>query len=152
VETGIREALDNGPVAGYQMVDVKATLIGGSYHEVDSSAMAFQIAGSIALKEGAQKGAPILLEPVMSVQVVTPEQYIGEALGDLNARGAHVLGMESTIGGQILDVMVPMAEMFGYATALRSTTQGRGTFTMEFDHYEAVPPSAAERIMLGYQR
>ncbi|MBL7202379.1 MAG: elongation factor G [Anaerolineae bacterium] len=152
VETGIREALDSGPVAGYQMVDVKATLIGGSYHEVDSSTMAFEIAGSIALKEGAQKAAPILLEPVMSVQVVTPEQYIGEALGDLNARGAHVLGMESTIGGQILDVTVPMAEMFGYATALRSTTQGRGTFTMEFDHYEAVPPSAAERIMLGYQR
>jgi elongation factor G len=152
VERGIREALDSGPVAGYQMVDVKATLIGGSYHEVDSSTMAFQIAGSIALKEGAQKAAPILLEPVMNVQVVTPEQYIGEALGDLNARGAQVLGMESMIGGQTLNVMVPMAEMFGYATAIRSTTQGRGTFTMEFDHYEAVPPSAAERIMLGYHR
>jgi elongation factor G len=152
IEHGVREALDSGPVAGYPIVDVKVTLVGGSYHEVDSSTIAFQVAGSMALKDGVQKAAPIILEPVMKVEVVTPEAYIGEVLGDLNARGAHVLGMDSTIGGQVLEAMSPLGEMFGYATALRSLTQGRGTFTMEFDHYEPVPADVAERIVLGYQR
>jgi elongation factor G len=152
IERGIRGAMDSGPVASYPMVDLKVTLIGGSYHEVDSSTQAFEIAASMALKDGAQKGAPSLLEPVMSVQIVTPEQYIGEVLGDLNARDAHISGMDATIGGQTLDAVVPMAEMFGYATALRSVTQGRGTFTMEFDHYEPVSPEVAERIVLGYHR
>jgi elongation factor G len=152
VERGIREAMDSGPMAGYPMVDVKVTLVGGSHHEVDSSALAFQIAASMALKDGAERAGPALLEPMMSVEVVTPETYVGEVLGDLNARGAHVSGMKSIIGGQTLDAMAPMAEMFGYATALRSITQGRGTFTMEFDHYEPVAPDVTERIVLGYQR
>jgi elongation factor G len=152
IERGIREAMESGPVAGYPVVDIKATVVGGSYHEVDSSTIAFEIAGSMALKEGVQKGSPVLLEPVMKVEVVTPETYVGEVLADLNARNAQVLGMRSTIGGQTLDAMVPMAEMFGYATSIRSVTQGRGTFTMEFDHYEPVPASVTERIILGYQR
>jgi elongation factor G len=144
--------MDAGPVAGYPMADVNVTLVGGSHHEVDSSALAFEIAGSMALKDGAERGDPILLEPVLKVEVVAQEDYIGEVLADLNARNAHVLGMDSTIAGQTMDAIVPMAEMFGYATALRSLTQGRGTFTMEFDHYEPVPPSVAERIVLGYVR
>jgi elongation factor G len=152
VERGVREAMDSGPVAGYPLVDFKARLVGGSYHEVDSSTLAFQIAGAIALREGVEKAAPILLEPVMSVEVVIPEDYVGEVLGDLSARNAQVSGMEMTIGGQTVDAIVPLAEMFGYATALRSITQGRGTFTMEFDHYRAVPSDVAERIVLGYQR
>jgi elongation factor G len=152
VEKGVREAMESGPVAGYQVVDLKVTLVGGAYHEVDSSAMAFEIAASLALKDAMQKADPILLEPVMTVEVVTPEDYIGEVLADLNVRNAHVLGMDAIIGGQTVDATVPMAEMFGYATSLRSITQGRGTFTMEFDHYEPVPPSVTERIILGYQR
>ena len=152
VERGIREAMESGPLAGYPMVDLKATLVGGAYHEVDSSTVAFQIAGSMALRDGVERADPVLLEPVMKVEVVTSEAYIGETLGDLNARNAQVLGMDSTIGGRTVDVVVPMAEMFGYATALRSLTQGRGTFTMEFDHYEPVPRHIAERIVLGYHR
>ena len=144
-------------MAGYPVVDLKVTLVGGSYHEVDSSALAFEIAGSMALKDAMQNGAPVLLEPVMKVEIVTPESHLGEVLADLNARNAHVLGMDAysssaTIGGQTVDAMVPMAEMFGYATSLRSFTQGRGTFTMEFDHYEPVSAEIAERIALGYQR
>jgi elongation factor G len=157
VEKGVREAMDSGPIAGYPVVDLSVTLVGGSYHEVDSSALAFEIAGSMALKEAMQNGTPVLLEPVMKVEIVTPEQHLGEVLADLNARHAHVLGMDvfsssATIGGQTVDAMVPMAEMFGYATSLRSFTQGRGTFTMEFDHYEPVSAEVAERIALGYQR
>jgi len=152
VEKGVREAMDSGPVAGYPIVDVKVTLVGGSYHEVDSSSLAFEIAASMALKEAIRKAAPALLEPVMKLEVVTPEGHIGEVLADLNARNAQILGMESVIGGQTLDAIVPMAKVFGYATAVRSLTQGRGTFTLEFDHYERVPPGVAERIVLGYQR
>jgi len=161
VEKGVRGAMDSGPIAGYPVVDLDVTLVGGSYHEVDSSALAFEIAGSMALKNALQNGAPVLLEPVMKVEIVTPESHLGEVLADLNARNAHVLGMDSrtlggpssaTIGGQTVDAMVPMAEMFGYATSLRSFTQGRGTFTMEFDHYERVSAELAERIALGYQR
>jgi elongation factor G len=157
VERGIRGAMDSGPIAGYPVVDLQVALVGGSYHEVDSSALAFEIAGSMALKEAMQEGSPVLLEPVMKVEIVTPENYLGEVLADLNARNAHVLGMDAfsssaTIGGQTISAMVPMAEMFGYATSLRSFTQGRGTFTMEFDHYEPVSAELAERIALGYQR
>jgi elongation factor G len=152
VEKGIRGAMDSGPLAGYPVVDLKVTLVGGSYHEVDSSALAFEIAASMALKDGLSRAAPVMLEPVMTVEVVTPEDYLGEVLADLSVRSAHVSGMRSTIGGQAIDASVPMAEMFGYATALRSITQGRGTFTMEFDHYEPVSVQVAERIALGYQR
>jgi elongation factor G len=157
VEKGVLGAMDSGPIAGYPVVDLSVTLVGGSYHEVDSSAMAFEIAGSMALKEALQKGSPVMLEPVMKVEIVTPEDRLGEVLADLNARNAQVLGMDAysssaTIGGQTVDAMVPMAEMFGYATSLRSLTQGRGTFTMEFDHYEPVSAELAERIALGYQR
>jgi elongation factor G len=152
VERGVREAMESGPVAGYPLVDLDVTLIGGSYHEVDSSTVAFEVAGSMALREGVQKGSPVLLEPVMSVEVVTPEAHVGEVLSDFGARGAQVLGMESTIGGQTVDAIAPMAEMFGYATVLRSITQGRGTFTMEFDHYEPVSKEVADRIVLGYNR
>jgi elongation factor G len=152
VARGVRAAMESGPVAGYPLVDVKVTLVGGSYHEVDSSALAFGIAGSMALRDGVAKANPVLLEPVMSVEVVVPEAFVGEVLGDLNTRNARVLGMDATIGGQTIDAVVPMAEMFGYATTLRSLTQGRGTFTMEFDHYEPVPSEVAERIVLGYLR
>ena len=122
--------MDSGPIAGYPVVDLKVTLVGGSYHEVDSSALAFEIAGSMALKEAMQEGSPVLLEPVMKVEIVTPESNLGEVLGDLNARNAQVLGMDAfsssaTIGGQTISAMVPMAEMFGYATSLRSMTHRR---------------------------
>ena len=152
VARGVRAAMESGPVAGYRLVDIKVTLVGGSYHEVDSSALAFEIAGSMALRDGVAKADPVLLEPVMSVEVVMPEAFVGEVLGDLNTRNTRVLGMDTTIGGQTIDAVVPMAEMFGYATTLRSLTQGRGTFTMEFDHYEPVPTEVAERIVLGYLR
>ncbi|MBN1579815.1 MAG: elongation factor G [Anaerolineae bacterium] len=152
IEQGIRESLESGPLAGYPLVDVKATVVDGSYHEVDSSTIAFHVAGSLALKDGVQKAEPILLEPMMRVEVVMPESYVGDVLSDLNARNARVLGMDSIIGGQTLNSMVPLAEMFGYATTLRSFTQGRGIFTMEFDHYEPVPEESAERIILGYYR
>jgi len=152
VERGVREAMESGPIAGYPLVDIKVTLVGGSYHEVDSSSLAFEIAGSMALRDGAAKAGPVLLEPVMSVEVVIPETFVGDVLGDLNTRNARVLGMGTTIGGQTIDAVVPMAEMFGYATTVRSLTQGRGTFTMEFDHYEPVPSEVAERIVLGYVR
>ena len=152
IERGVREAMESGPIAGYPMVDVKVTLVGGSYHEVDSSTLAFGIAGSMALRDGAARAKPAILEPVMKVEIVMPEDYVGEVLADMNARSAQVQGMDSTIGGQTIDAIVPMAEMFGYATSLRSLTQGRGTFTMEFDHYEPVPSDVSERIALGYVR
>jgi elongation factor G len=157
IEKGIAGAMDSGPLAGYPVVDLKVTLMGGSYHEVDSSSLAFEIAGSMALKDALIKAKPVLLEPVMKVEVAIPETYVGEVLADLSARNAHVLGIDSTIGPtdagwQTIDVMVPMAEMFGYATSLRSFTQGRGTFTMEFDHYEPVSAEIAERIALGFAR
>ena len=136
VETGIKEALGSGVLAGYPMVDIKATLYDGSFHEVDSSEMAFKIAGSMALKEGAQKGRPVLLEPIMSVEVVAPEEYTGDVIGNLSSRRGAIEGMElRTEGLQSIKAKVPLSEMFGYATRLRSMTQGRGTFTMEFEHY-----------------
>ncbi len=150
VEKGIREAMESGVLAGYPLVDLKAVLVDGSYHEVDSSEMAFKVAASMALKEGAQKAGPVLLEPVMKVEVVVPEAYTGDVVGDLNARRARIERIEPRAGGlQAIDALVPLAEMFGYATDLRSMTRGRGTFTMEFDHYEPVERDVAERILRG---
>jgi elongation factor G len=150
IEEGVREAMEGGILAGYPLVDVKATLYDGSYHEVDSSEMAFKIAGSMALKEGAQKGQPVLLEPIMAVEVVTPEEYTGDVIGNLSARRAIIEGMEMrTEGVQSIRVKAPLAEMFGYATSLRSMTQGRGTFTMEFNHYAPVTPDVAATILKG---
>ena len=147
VDKGIEEALQNGVLAGYPVVDVKATLYDGSYHEVDSSEMAFKIAGSMAFKEGALKADPVILEPIMKVEVVTPEDYMGDVMGDLNRRRGVVQGMEDVPAGKILRANVPLSEMFGYATDLRSMSQGRATYVMEFLHYEEAPSSVAEDIM-----
>lgn len=150
VERGVREALDSGVLAGYPLVDLKATLVDGSYHEVDSSDMDFKIAGSIALRNGVQKAEPVLLQPVMELEVVVPEQFAGEVIADLNARGAQIEGMELRSGDlQAVQAHVPLAEMFGYATDLRSKTQGRGVFTMEFDYYDQVPPEVMKRVAWG---
>ena len=148
VEKGVKEAMESGVLAGYPLVDLKVTLVDGSYHEVDSSEMAFKVAGSMALKEGAAKAGPVLLEPVMKVEVVVPDEFTGDVIGNLSARRASIDGMQPHGGGtQAIDAHVPLAEMFGYATNLRSMTQGRGTFTMEFDHYVEVPDSVARAVM-----
>jgi len=145
---GMRESMENGVLGGYPLVDIKATLLGGSFHEVDSSEMAFKIAGSMALREGVQKAGPVLLEPLMRVEVVVPEQSTGDVIGDLVARRGQISGLEMhSVGLQSVKGSVPMAEMFGYATNLRSATQGRGTFTMEFDHYDIVPTERARQIL-----
>jgi len=146
VDKGIQEAMGNGVLAGFPMVDVKVTLYDGSYHEVDSSEMAFKIAGSMGLKEGVGKARPVLLEPVMKVEVVTPEDYMGDVMGDLNSRRGMVMGMDDTPSGKIIRAEVPLAEMFGYATDLRSATQGRATYSMEFAKYNEVPASIAEAV------
>jgi elongation factor G len=148
VEKGVREAAESGVLAGYPVVDLKVTLLDGSYHEVDSSEMAFKIAGSMAFKEGVQKGGPVLLEPMMKVEIVVPEEYLGEVIGQVNSRRGNVLGMEMRQGNaQAVRGMVPLAEMFGYATELRSATQGRGVFSMEFDHYQPVSESVAQEML-----
>jgi elongation factor G len=147
VNKGIQEQIGNGVIAGYPVVDVKATLYDGSYHEVDSSEMAFKIAGSMAFKNAAVKASPVLLEPLMKVEVVTPEDYMGDVMGDLNRRRGIVQGMEDSPSGKIINSHVPLSEMFGYATDLRSQTQGRATYTMEFDHYAEAPASVAEEII-----
>ncbi len=147
VESGIREAMHNGILASYPLVDIKATLLDGSYHDVDSSEMAFKIAGSMALQNAAKKAGAVLLEPVMKVEVVVMEEYMGDVIGDLNARRGRIDEMETRGANQVIHAYVPMAEMFGYATELRSRTQGRGTYTMQFSHYEEVPPSIAESIV-----
>jgi len=147
VDKGIQEAMDTGVLAGFPVVDFKVTLIDGSYHEVDSSEMAFKIAGSMGFKEGCQKAGPVLLEPIMSVEVVVPEEYMGDVIGDLNSRRGRIMGMEGRSGAQVVSAMVPLAQMFGYATDVRSATQGRATYTMTFDHYEQVPKSVAEEIV-----
>lgn len=150
VETGIREAMDSGVLAGYPLVDLKVSLYDGSYHEVDSSEMAFKIAGSMALKEGVQRGKPVLLEPIMFVEVVTPEEYTGDVVGHLSSQRGTIEGMELRSEGlQSIRAKAPLAEMFGYATRLRSMTQGRGTFTMEFDHYAPVSEEMAQTLMRG---
>jgi elongation factor G len=146
VEKGIREALDNGVLAGYPMVDVKATLFDGSYHEVDSSEIAFKIAGSMAFKEACRHASPVLLEPIMEVEVVTPDDFMGDVIGNLSARRGKVQHMESRSGAQVITAKVPLKEMFGYATDLRSMTQGRATYTMQFSHYEPAPQTISEEI------
>jgi elongation factor G len=147
VDKGIKEALDSGVMAGYPVVDIKVTLIDGSYHEVDSSEMAFKIAGSMGFKEGCHRASPAILEPIMSVEVVVPEDYMGDVIGDLNSRRGRIMGMEGRSGAQVVTAMVPLAQMFGYSTDLRSATQGRATYSMTFDHYEQVPKSVAEEIV-----
>lgn len=147
VQKGLEEAMQNGLVAGYPVIDVRAVLFDGSYHEVDSSEMAFKIAASLALKEAAKKCNPVLLEPVMRVEVVVPEEYVGNVIGDIVSRRGRPEGQEMRGNAQVIKACVPLSEMFGYATALRSNTQGRGTFTMQFDHYEEVPKSIAEEII-----
>jgi elongation factor G len=147
VEQGIREAMDTGVLAGYPVVDVKATLYDGSFHEVDSSEMAFKIAASMALKDGVRKGRPHILEPIMKVEVTMAEEYLGSVLGDLNSRRGRVEGMEARGNAQVVRAYVPLSNMFGYATDLRSSTQGRANYSMEFDHYEALPNSLAEEII-----
>ncbi len=148
VEQGIREALDTGVLAGYPTIDLRATLFDGSYHEVDSSEMAFKIAGSMGFKAAAQKANPVLLEPIMSVEVVVAEEYMGDVIGDLNSRRGRIEGMEPRVGGvQVIRGFVPLAEMFGYATDLRSRTQGRGTYTMQFAHYEEAPRHVTEQVI-----
>jgi len=147
VEKGVKEAMVGGVLAGYPLVDAKVSLIDGSYHEVDSSEMAFKIAGSMALKDGARKAQLILIEPIMSVEVVTPEEYMGEVIGDLNSRRGKIQSMEQRSGAQVIKSMVPLAEMFGYSTDLRSKTQGRATYTMQFSSYEEVPKNIMEGIV-----
>ncbi|MGZ4811947.1 MAG: elongation factor G [Terriglobales bacterium] len=147
VNEGIKEALEGGILAGYPMVDVKAVLYDGSYHDVDSSEMAFKIAGSMAFKEAARKATPVLLEPVMSVEVVVPEDFMSAIIGDLNSRRGRIEGMEHRAGSQVIKAMVPLSEMFGYATQMRSNTQGRATFSMHFSRYEEVPRSVSEEII-----
>jgi len=148
VDAGIRDAMNSGVVAGYQVLDVKVTLVDGSYHEVDSSEMAFMIAGSMAFKDGCRRADPVLLEPIMRVDIVVPDDYLGEVIGELNSRRAKIEGMEAREGYHVVTAHVPLAEMFGYATELRSKTQGRGTFTMQFDHYEEVPKNIQEAITI----
>ncbi|QGH32713.1 elongation factor G [Gracilibacillus salitolerans] len=147
VEAGIKESLENGVVAGYPLIDVKATLYDGSYHDVDSNETAFKVAASMALKAAKNKCNPVILEPMMKVEVVIPEEYMGDIMGDVTSRRGRVEGMEARGPAQVVKAFVPLAEMFGYATALRSNTQGRGTYTMHFDHYEEVPKSIAEEII-----
>jgi elongation factor G len=148
IEKGVREASESGVLAGYQVTDLKVTLVDGSYHEVDSNEIAFKVAASMAFREGIEKGSPVLLEPIMKVEVVTPEDYVGDVLGQLSSRRAEVLGLDMRPGNaQAVRVQVPLAEMFGYATELRSGTQGRGVFTMEFEHYAPVSESVAAKIL-----
>ncbi|MCW1927986.1 elongation factor G [Bhargavaea beijingensis] len=147
VEAGVKDALENGVVAGFPVIDVKAKLFDGSYHDVDSSEMAFKIAASMAVKNAAAKVNPVLLEPMMKVEVVIPEEYMGDIMGDITSRRGRVEGMEARGNAQVVRAMVPLSEMFGYATSLRSNTQGRGTFSMVFDHYEEVPKSIREEIV-----
>jgi elongation factor G len=147
VEQGIKEALENGILAGYPMVDVKVELIYGSYHDVDSSEMAFKIAGSMAIKEAAKRAHAVILEPMMNVEVVCPDAYMGDILGDLSARRGKIGGMTQRGEAQVIEASVPLSEMFGYSTKLRSQSQGRAVYSMEFSHYEEVPKAKAEEII-----
>ncbi|MEJ2542026.1 MAG: elongation factor G [Gemmatimonadota bacterium] len=147
VEAGMREALENGVLAGYPVIDVKVELVDGSYHEVDSNEMAFKIAGSMAIKEGVRRASPVILEPVMDVEVVTPEDYMGDIIGDLSSRRGKVGGMTERAGARVIGASVPLSEMFGYSTNLRSMSQGRAVYSMQFAHYEEVPKSKADEIM-----
>ncbi|MCH1403832.1 MAG: elongation factor G, partial [Candidatus Nanopelagicales bacterium] len=147
VEAGLKESLDSGILAGYPVIDVKVELIDGSYHDVDSNEMAFKIAGSMAMKEGLKKAKAVLLEPIMDVEVVTPADYMGDIIGDLSSRRGRVGGMTDRAGARVIGASVPLGEMFGYSTTLRSLSQGRAVYTMQFAQYEEVPKSTAEDIM-----
>ena len=147
VEAGLREALDTGILAGFPVIDVKVELIDGSYHDVDSNEMAFKIAGSMAMKEGLRKAKAVLLEPIMDVEVVTPSDYMGDIIGGLSSRRGKIGGMTERAGARVIGASVPLGEMFGYSTTLRSLSQGRSVFTMQFAQYEEVPKSKAEEIM-----
>jgi elongation factor G len=149
VDKGIQETLNNGVLAGYPVVDIKATLFFGSYHDVDSNENAFKMAGSMAFKEGMRRASPVLLEPMMAVEVETPEDFMGNVMGDLSSRRGMLQGMDDIAGGggKIVRAEVPLAEMFGYSTSLRSLTQGRATYTMEFKHYAEAPKNVAEAII-----
>ncbi|MEK7174878.1 MAG: elongation factor G, partial [Patescibacteria group bacterium] len=156
VEKGIKEAIDKGVIAGYPVVDVKATLYDGSFHDVDSSEMAFKIAGSMAFQEGARRANAVLLEPIMKVEVIVPEKFLGEVTGDLSSKRARIEQMTARVSGnsalKVIDTKVPLSEMFGYSTQLRSLSEGRATFTMEFDHYEEVPRNIGEEIISGRRK
>jgi len=147
VENGIRESLESGVLAGFEMVDVKVSLTDGSYHEVDSSEMAFKIAGSMALKEAAKRAKPVLLEPMMKVEVVVPEEFMGAVTGDLHARRGRVESTESRLSSTIIQCQVPLSEMFGYSTDLRSMTQGRATYSMHFSHYDEAPKTVSDEVI-----
>ena len=147
VDKGVKEALEGGVIAGYPVVDIKVTIFDGSYHDVDSNEMAFKIAGSMAVKEGVRRAKPVLLEPIMKVEVVTPEDYYGDLVGDLNRRRGHITGMEDSVSGKVVTAEVPLAEMFQYSTSMRSMSQGRATYTMEFAKYMEVPNNVAEAVM-----
>ena len=147
VDQGIQGAMQAGILSGYNVVDVKVTLYDGSYHEVDSSELAFKIAGSMAFKEACQKAGPVLLEPIMKVLVTVPEEYMGDVMGDLNSRRGQILGMETRAGAAVINSHVPLSEMFGYATDLRSKTQGRGQYSMEPSHYVEIPKNIQEKML-----
>jgi len=147
VENGVREAMQSGVLGGYPVIDVRVALVDGSYHEVDSSEMAFKVAGSIAFKEAMSKAEPVLLEPVMKVEVTVPEEYMGDVIGDISSRRGKVEGTEMRSGLQVIRANVPLSEMFGYATDLRSKTQGRGNYIMQLSHYDEVPKNILEKII-----
>jgi elongation factor G len=147
VEHGVKEALETGVLVGYPMVDIKVELVDGSHHDVDSSEIAFKVAGSMAAKEAARKADPVLLEPIMDIEVVTPSEYMGDVMGDLSSRRGKIGGMIQRGDAQVIGASVPLSEMFGYATTLRSVSQGRAVHSMQFSHYEHVPASKAEEIM-----
>ena len=147
IDAGIQEAAGSGLLGGFEVVDFKVAVIDGSYHEVDSSEMAFKIAGSMAFKEALRKADCALLEPMMKIEVVVPDEYMGDVMGDISARRGRVTGMDAHAGMHSIDGIVPLSEMFGYATDLRSKTQGRGTYTMQFAHYEEVPHTIADKIL-----
>ena len=151
IEKGVREAIDRGVVAGFPIVDVKATVYDGSYHDVDSNEMAFKIAGSMAFQEAVKRAKPVILEPIMKVEVVVPDNFLGAATGDLNSRRGQILNVadRGSLGLKVIDARVPLSEMFGYATAMRSFSQGRANFNMEFSHYEPVPNNIATQIQEG---
>jgi elongation factor G len=146
IQAGIKEAMENGVIAGYPVVDLKVTVVDGSQHEVDSNEMAFKIAGSMALKDAVQRGSPVIVEPIMKVEVVVPQEFMGDIIGDINSRRGHVSGMEERGNASVITAFVPLATMFGYVTDLRSATQGRGSNSMEPSHYEILPPNLAAEI------
>jgi elongation factor G len=147
INKGIEEARRSGVLAGYETVDFKVTVVDGSYHDVDSSEMAFKVAGSLAFKEGARTGNPVLLEPIMRMEIETPEDYLGDVMGNISSRRGQLQGMDSRQGTQVINALVPLSELFGYASDIRSLTQGRGVFDMVFDHYDEVPRNVAEKII-----